>query len=470
MTIESCGDRATILMSTQIPMDLDENFRSLIGEALGLDIRDMRMQWRLRDSWRLNAEQTGFVGTDETIDVATLDTLCDAMIEAASNNALPTSDSSKQWHSAGASTPSSVLPAVPLTLEPPPPPDVVATRLHRIAVWSAEKGFSTPLEPNPATVTRRLDEAGTGRAGYYILEFVDGQCYIGESIDLPERLRQHRARYQDIQQVRIRPDSAGTGSLVGKRHLRLHEKTLIHSAQDAGLLARNINEMATMLGVSKYLDQLVSPDEQRRWLDAPDIVNTSDPTMRQSFPAERLARTAANYQHFRHRDDGDQITRIIGGYLSRCVPYPVRTEHHCWALSCLTRPGKSFGRLSCLTIAMTETLVIYQDRGMPPGGKIQVNEAELFPTDASEFMFFRRHPAVRVAEVDYQESGPGQLFLYADTLDALERLVDDVAVTRAAATTALHIMRKGPCMQRRVHCPQLADAAFTAASERYKAM
>lgn len=471
MTIETCGDGATILMSTQIPTDLDENLRWRIGEALELDIQDMRMQWRLRDNgWCLDVEQTGFVGTDETIDVATLDTLCDVMVGAASNGAFPTSDSSKQWHSAGASTPSSVLPAVPLALEPPPRPDVVAARLHRTAMWSSENGFSAPLEPNPTTVARKLDEAGAGCAGYYILEFVDGQCYIGESIDLPERLRQHRARYQDIQQVRIRPDSAATGSLLGKRHLRLHEKSLIHSAQAAGLLARNINEMATMLGVSKYLDELVSPEEQRLWLDAPDIVNTTDTAMRQSFSSERLVRTAVNYQQFRHRDDGDQITRIIGHYLNRCVPYPVRTEHHCWALSCLTSPGKSFGRLSCLTIAMTEALVIYQDRGMPPGGKIQVNEAELFPSDASEFMFLRRHPAVRVTEVGYQESGPGQLFLHADTLDDLERLLDDVIVTRAAATTALHIMRRGPCMQRKVHCPQLADAAFTAASARYRAM
>ena len=111
---------------------------------------------------------------------------------------------------------------------------------------------------------------------------------------------------------------------------------------------------------------------------------------------------------------------------------------------------------------MTETLVIYQDRGAPTGGKIQVNEAELFPTDTAGWLFLRRHPTVRMADADYQESGPGQLFLYADTLDALERLLDDVAVTRAAATTALHNMRKGPCMQRKVHCPQLAGAAFDA--------
>jgi len=75
---------------------------------------------------------------------------------------------------------------------------------------------------------------------------------------------------------------------------------------------------------------------------------------------------------------------------------------------------------------MTETLVIYQDRGAPTGGKIQVNEAELFPTDTAGWLFLRRHPTVRMADADYQESGPGQLFLYADTLDVLERLLDDV--------------------------------------------
>ncbi|MFE2124182.1 GIY-YIG nuclease family protein [Rhodococcus aetherivorans] len=466
MDVASHGGRARIEMSTRIPSDLSGGFLQYVGEVLDIDIRDMRMHWMFRDDrWQLDTAQTGFVSSDGTVDTVGLDTLREVMEIAAANCAWVLADISKQWHSGGAATPPSALPAVPLAPEPPPNPEVIAARAHRIAVWAAENGFCAPLEPTPVAVIRHLDQAGVGRVGYYILEFTDGQCYIGESIDLPERLKQHRGRYQDIHRVRVRPDTEATRSQQGKRHLRLREKSLIHGAQHAGLLARNINEMATMIGASKHLDQLISPEEQRSWLDAPDVANTNDTTTRPSFPAERLARTAANYRHFRTRSDADQITRIVGDYLTRCVPYPARTEHHCWVISCLTAPGKRSGRMSCLSIAMTETLVIYQDRGTPAAGKIQVNEAELFPTPLAVREFFRRHPTTGWSDVEYQESGPGQLFLYADTLDALERLLDDVAVTRAAATTALHIMRKGTSMHRKVHCPQLAGAAFDAGHE-----
>lgn len=218
-----------------------------------------------------------------------------------------------------------------------------------------------------------------------------------------------------------------------------------------------------MIGVSKYLDDLVPSDEQRQWLEAPDLLNSKDGSERPVFSEDRLARMEDRFRYFRTRVDAAQIERIIGHYLKRCVPFPARTEHHCWAISCLTAPGKRQGRISCLTIAMTETMVFYDDRERGAGGKIQVNEAELFPTEGAAMWFLRRHPTVRLSDAVYQESGPGQLWLHADTLDALERLLDDVAVTRAAATTALHIMRKGPCMQRKVHCPQLVAAALAAA-------
>lgn len=455
---------ATIEMSTHTPDDLGAHLPHLVGDILDIDVRDMRMHWTFRNEcWQLDTARTGFVGIadDATgIDVAELDTLCEAMMWAAANCVCDVSSTSTQWHSGGGVAPPSALPAVPLAPEPAPAPDVIAARARRLDAWAVEHGFSAPLEPTPAALIRHLDQVRAGRVGHYVLEFTDGQCYIGESIDLPERLRQHRSRYRDLHRIRVRPDHGAARSLQGKRHLRLSEKSLIHGAQDSGLLARNINEMATMIGTSKHLDQLVSAEEQRIWLGAPDVVNITDTVTRLSFPAERLARTAANYQHFRTRSDADQITRIIGRYLTRCIPYPTRTEHHCWAVSCLTTPGKQRGRVSCLTVAMTETLVIFQDRGTPAAGKIQVNETELFPTDPAMCSFFRRHPTARLSVAEYEESGPGQLFLHVDALDALERLLDDVAVTRAAATTALHIMRKGPCMQRKVHCPQLARAAF----------
>jgi len=311
-------DSATIEMSTQIPGDIDDDFRLLVGDALDVNVRDMQMHWTFRDnSWQLDPAQTGFASADAAVDVVGLDTLCDVMEFAAANCAFDPPGSSKQWHSGGATTPRSALPAIPLAPEASPDPEVIATRARRIDEWATENGFCAPLPPTKAALTRHLDHAGPGRAGHYILEFTDGQCYIGESIDLPERLGQHRGRYRDIHRIRVRLDATATRSLHGKRHLRLHEKSLIHSAQDAGLLARNINEMATMIGTSRHLDELISADEQHLWLDAPDIVNSTDTAARPDFPAERLARTAANYRHFRTRSDADQITRIIGRYLSR---------------------------------------------------------------------------------------------------------------------------------------------------------
>lgn len=455
-----------IEMSTQVPPDHGAQFRLVVGDLLDVDVRDMLMRWTFHDgSWQLDPEATGFLGVDANVDAAELDFLYDVMAVAAANCALVPSDTSKQWHSRGAATPASILPVIPPAPESLPEPDVVAARARAIDAWAVENGFSVPLEPTPSALIRYLEQAGVGSGGYYVLEFADGQCYIGESINLPERLKQHRGRYLDIHQIRVVSDAEATRSLLDKRHLRSREKSLIHGAQEAGLLARNINEMATMIGVSKHLDDLVSPDEQRTWLAAPDVANTNDTTAREHFSAERLARTAANYRHLRTHPDADQITRIIGNYLSRCVPYPARTELYSWAISCLTKPGKRSGRVSCLTIAMTETLVIYQNRGILGPGTIQVNADELFPTDQSVWAFLRRHPTAQWSPAVYEESGPGQLVLRVDTLDALERLLDDVAVTRAAATTALNIMRKGPCMQRKVHCPQLVGGAFDSSYE-----
>ncbi|MBC2639087.1 MULTISPECIES: GIY-YIG nuclease family protein [unclassified Rhodococcus (in: high G+C Gram-positive bacteria)] len=417
--------------------------------------------WSLDNGdWVLDSEATGFVGATGRVD-GDLDEIMWAIAVGAPDCVFDASVIASTRHSGGAMIPPSGLPATPMNTEEQPAAEVVSARLRQIGDWATENGFSGRLSPTRAEVTRYLQDSGHGTVGYYVLEFRDGQCYVGESIDLPARLDQHRGRYSDLQGIRLRPDDAPRRHPNVKRHLRLQERAFIHGAQEAGLYARNINEMATMIGASKHLDEVVSSAEQKKWLRAPDGRNASDPAGRRAYSDERLASSTVNFRQFVTRPDADQIARILGHYLSRCVPYPARTEYQSWALSCLTQPDRKRGRLSCITIAMTETLTLMFEGGRSGlRGKIQVNDAELFPTEFSEIAFLRRHPSIRIGEADYQESGPGQSFLYAYSLDDIERLLDDVAVTRAAATTALHIMRKGPCMQRKVHSPQLTEAAF----------
>lgn len=60
----------------------------------------------------------------------------------------------------------------------------------------------------------------------------------------------------------------------------------------------------------------------------------------------------------------------------------------------------------------------------------------------------------------YREFGPGVSMIAAPDLAALRRLLDDVEVTRAAATVALRVCRVGPSRQTNVHNPYLVEAAL----------
>ena len=369
-----------------------------------------------------------------------------------------------RWHSSGSLSGASVLPARPLAHEPKPTPAELQNRAQDITRWASEHEFSEPLLPQPTTVAAFLADHMSGIAGYYVLEFADGQCYIGESVDIASRLAQHRNRFRDITAIRVRPEiesAAQTSRLDHKRLLRLRERQLIHHAQRSNLLARNVNEMATLIGDSRHLDDIISDAQQRLWLDDPDTVNRADSTTQRIDHSQFLG-AADNFRRFTSIPQSTHVLELIAQYLTRCVPYPLQTEYQSWSASCLPTTRSIPRRLSCVSIAMTETFVVNMDYASGTiGGFIQVNDAELFSAGATgELAFLRRHPHATLHAAQYEESGPGQSTIFAHSLAQLHRLLDDVAVTRAAATTALNIMRKGPSMHRRSHCPQLVAAAF----------
>lgn len=71
----------------------------------------------------------------------------------------------------------------------------------------------------------------------------------------------------------------------------------------------------------------------------------------------------------------------------------------------------------------------------------------------------RQHPGVSVTQSPYQAAGPFNLMLWAPDLESVADLLDDTAVTRAAATAALHLMRKAlPGKNKESHNPVLVNA------------
>ena len=295
--------------------------------------------------------------------------------------------------------------------------------------------------------------------------------YVGQSTDLPKRVgSEHRRTYKDLKHARLRPDAVADNleQPWRRRHLLAREQELIHSIQDVDTLARNKSEMAVISGSNIDFDNLVDVWEQERWLTTPDVCNADDGWRTRHVDADEFAGAAHSYATLlrRYPDDSAQLARIIGHYLRRCVPFPARTEYRYWSLSCLPSGGsKQWARVACVTVSWTETLTLLQHRKTRRlAGFVHVNDLELFAggaTDSNYVEFLRRHPGVYDTPADYRQAGPWNTLLRAVDLDALERLLDDTTVTRAAATAALHIMRKGktPTTISDAHCPQLVTAS-----------
>lgn len=375
------------------------------------------------------------------------------------------------WHSEGSAEPASALPVRPLGKESEPGPELVARRSAALRDWADEHRFGDPQPAREKVLRTALAGLGVGFAGYYLLEFTDGQCYVGQSTDLPKRVgAEHPRTYTDIKYARLLPDPAASclEQPWRRRHLLAREQELIHSIQQVDTLARNKSEMAVISGSNVDLDHLVDVWEQERWLTTPDVCNAEDGWHTRHLDPDEFAGGAHSYATLlrTYPNHSAQLARIIGHYLARCIPFPARTEHRYWSLSCLPSGGsKEWARVACVTVSWTETLTLIQHRKTRRlAGFIQVNDLELFAdgvTDSNYVEFLRRHPGIYDTPADYRQAGPWNALLWAVDLDALERLLDDTTVARAAATAALHIMRKGktPASISNAHCPQLVTAS-----------
>lgn len=377
------------------------------------------------------------------------------------------------WHSRGNSTAETSLPSNPYTSEGLRSGGGSDARKEQLAEWLNSHDMSPPLLTRTA-VSEFIGERSP--VGHYVLAFRDGSCYIGETIDFKMRFATHDRTYEgQIEAYHLRFDQAAasqpSGSKARKRHLLNAERVLIHDAQNHALVARNFREMANPVEPSPEFTKLfaaASAEQQlAEWFAHPDAVNASDRTPLRSFTAAQFGGAMDKINRFNQFPEASQITRIVGTYLRRCVPFPPLTEYRSWAISCLPTSkrgsrGETYTVITCLSISRTESLTILrEDWSNRVVGFIQANEIEAQLHNTFGIVrLIRHHPEVSMATSDYHEFGPGTVTLEANSLDALERLLDDTQITRAASTSALRLCRMGPSMQRAIHNPYLVEQAL----------
>ncbi|GAB92746.1 GIY-YIG nuclease family protein [Gordonia rhizosphera] len=451
-------DRAAIaLRALQLPADI-----SYIDVAYGgQSANDGRVQWRFATEDTVAVSSHG----DRNL-VSINDVMTYALSSAPGWTLRPGIDAPVERHTAGNAMKASVLPSRPVPSTNTK--DDVKQRLHAVHEWAQHHDFGPAVAPAiPKVVQQTLNDLGAGNVGYYLLEFKNGDCYLGQSISIAERLKGHRTLRKDIKRIRLRPDPAANSLANPLRHLLDQERTLIHSIQAAGLPARNKAEMTYLSGEQRPLDEIFDQNgtSMAEWLSDPIGTNRrEDVTGRALTPnSARIAAGEEAYELWLKRAGAGATTvrSLLWTYMQRCLPLPLHTEHVHWVLSspAVIPPHRA---LSNLSIGWTEALRIMIDKNGHLRAMLHVNGVELLGPDMADdalVRFMRQHPGVSVTESPYQAAGPFNLMLWTPDLQSLRDLLDDTAVTRAAATAALHLMRQSrPGRNRDSHNPVLVNA------------
>jgi hypothetical protein len=155
----------------------------------------------------------------------------------------------------------------------------------------------------------------------------------------------------------------------------------------------------------------------------------------------------------------EPVVKLARAYVLAAIADPVGTEGVFWALSCL--PGTTPGRLSALTMRITDILVIYRTE---PAPAVEVEALVIVERSTLEEGFGtraaarRRHPRVRFTDSEYHGAGMDQMMI-SGPWRPMVRALGDERVAEAARQMAEYMMR-GRVMHWRGHNPLLADHAL----------
>ncbi|WOQ15999.1 GIY-YIG nuclease family protein [Raineyella sp. W15-4] len=282
--------------------------------------------------------------------------------------------------------------------------------------------------------------------GIYVLEFADGEEYVGQTVHLLSRFSAHRRRWPgEIVAVRFRE--------VAPELLDDAERDVVALLVRDGARLRNVDLIGLPLR-SPELDHYVDPVDVEDWLTGDsDASNIGD----RGVIAMQRQRTRNKFAELAARPDYEAIRGGLARYVALCIPYPHRTERKIWVVTSLPTTGRSaeWRRLAAISVSNVEALVIGEVT--TAGGERAVcgfaNLARLdaVPPELSEDLSFQ--------DGEYGKTG-AVTQVWFDDLEALGEVLDDEALLDAARRFSVGLLRKGGGMFSRFHDYHLADDLF----------
>jgi hypothetical protein len=297
------------------------------------------------------------------------------------------------------------------------------------------------------------------RCGVYILEFGNRERYVGQAIDVVRRFGDHRRIVGDIAFVEF--------ALCKRAELSDFERKMIDQQRSSGHKLRNIVHGLGPLGDSD-LDPTVLPSEQHAWLTDPDLILPDD-GIRAEDNAQRQQHRA-RYERIRQEPGFHFVAQILNWYIQGCLPKPAETERTFWAVSAMpgTNRNRASRRLCTLSVNKMETLFLVT--GEADGeryfyGAVNVSLQTLTEHAGKLSRLERQHSHLSFHRPTYESGGGDALAIVFMGIEGYMSVWDIPGALEAARALNLMLMRKGPTLQWRWHCYDLADWGFASESD-----
>lgn len=301
--------------------------------------------------------------------------------------------------------------------------------------------FTSDLAPSAVL---QLDNA----CGIYVLEFSNGEQYVGQSVNFLTRLSSHRRKHEDIVAINL--------CELPSQDLDSAEFEEIQRRRESGIHLRNKTLLSQPLGDSP-LDVLVDQQVQAKWLN----ISPEDEDDVQIGSRGRLAkRRRASVKRFNELSEQPEFQTILdclASYVAFVIPWPQETEGKTWTVTALPSTNKTAlnRRLATLSVNNVEVLFLGLYR--------ESKEEEWWPYTVLN-VAHTYEPKSRFADYvfstdNYRSAGRVKsIQLFGDFVVSELLTHDDICL--AARELALGQLRKGTTMFSRFHNDALADAIF----------
>lgn len=328
----------------------------------------------------------------------------------------------------------------------------MSTESHTSLTWPHDLGFGPPVDVRGRSSIADMFGRSKRRTGIYLLGYADGTYYIGQARDVVRRFGGHRRQCPDIALFAF--------FQTRRSELDEVEQATIYRAETLGVSLRNRVHVADVLGPVD-LDELVPEESQNRWLDRPAqaIRDGAAPVVLPPDSPQRW-RTDPQFRKLAADPRYPTIRRIFASFALNGLLAPGTTQLTYWSVTALPNTNQShYPRLGCLNVNWMEVLVCGWIPKRPHSfwGFVNVAKSALSDSFRTKRELRTTFPGLIQTEAHYRTAGGNAVHLEMRNLVGFERLMNDVRIQAAVRVLTLQLMRKGPTVFGKVHCPAFAD-------------